>query len=323
MKHKPKRDGRSAWNETVREMSNQGKKREKRETRQRRAAATKNRYVVAATTDEELKELRYAARIDDMLGYRENKVTATEEEDDEFLLDDDKNQDRTKVPKRSSYKKKKSPKYSDEDKARELRHRPRPLVQILLEHFGDGHTDGPDWFTSFVPPNLRRPYHKICYVTGRPAKYTDPVTGLHFADRHALNHLREHPPEWVRASAPSSFFHDTLQSIQQARSKKKSSSLLKVDQDLSPPNPPPPKRRRLVKPAGNAVRNTKKRKKKSDNEHLEATTDGAVNPNSINDIEDDHAPVEAPSPAPSFIDQAHEEVPSLPMMFTTTTDNEL
>jgi hypothetical protein len=57
---------------------------------------------------------------------------------------------------------------------------------------------------------VRRPLGRVrqavCDATGKPAKYTDPVSGLQFADPKALAMLREQMPSWVKATAISPYW---------------------------------------------------------------------------------------------------------------------
>lgn len=71
----------------------------------------------------------------------------------------------------------------------------------------------------FVNAAARKPVGKrtntmVCDVSGKPALYVDPVTGLRVADRRSLGMLREQVPAWLKATAISPYW-DAVQTIKE------------------------------------------------------------------------------------------------------------
>jgi len=230
--------GRAGWDETVRELAKQANAQishapepaAKRETRQRRAAATRHRWVSAATSDAEVAELREAARIDYLLetNYYEKEQ---QEDDDEYRVEEEDDDD----AKRRPQKKQRAPKptttaqhKSAKDLARERRHRPKNVAQILLDDFLGKEWDPnqPDWISA-LGGRSRYPAPKTCVITGKEAKYTDPVTGCPYADAEAFAQLRENPPPWVKLANNGAPYFEAIQQIKAERLAK----LKKMQQD--------------------------------------------------------------------------------------------
>lgn len=62
----------------------------------------------------------------------------------------------------------------------------------------------------------RYPPRKVCVITGKFARYTDPSTLLPFYDKKAQAQLLEQPPGWTKTSSYSSTpFFDALKTIEQ------------------------------------------------------------------------------------------------------------
>ena len=54
-------------------------------------------------------------------------------------------------------------------------------------------TDTQNFPREYFPSNkLKHPTKPVCVVTGRPAKYKDPLTGLPYATIEAFKYIRQH-----------------------------------------------------------------------------------------------------------------------------------
>ncbi|KAJ8603509.1 hypothetical protein CTAYLR_005124 [Chrysophaeum taylorii] len=215
VKHSTAAERRKGWDDTVREMAKHAKVApaappKKRETR-RRAAATKNRWVSAATSDT---ELRAASRIDMILGT--NYYEKEQKEDDDDYTEEERSSKKQRAVSSSS-----SASKTAKDVARERRHRPKNIAQILLDDFygKDWDPSVPDYLSIAAGPS-RYPAQKTCVITGEKANYTDPVTGCHYKDAAAFAQLRENPPPWVKAHTQGAPYFEAIKQIQTERAAK-------------------------------------------------------------------------------------------------------
>lgn len=103
----------------------------------------------------------------------------------------------------------------------ERRHRPKNVAQILLDEYlgKDWDPDEPDWISAMGGPP-RYPPPKVCVITGRPAPYTDPVTGCPYADAEAFAILRENPPSWVKLAHQGAPYYEAIKQIKAERAAK-------------------------------------------------------------------------------------------------------
>ena len=76
-----------------------------------------------------------------------------------------------------------------------------PDIDILGEATGENFfsrnflefTDTTNFPRHYFPPQkVKYPEKPVCVVTGRPAKYKDPVTGLPYATIEAFKYIRQH-----------------------------------------------------------------------------------------------------------------------------------
>lgn len=81
------------------------------------------------------------------------------------------------------------------------------LADVLLQ---EGATS--EFVRTQARPSMRPIPERICDVTGKVAKYCDPVTGLNVADRKAIALLKEQVPSWLKATAISPYW-DAISSL--------------------------------------------------------------------------------------------------------------
>jgi hypothetical protein len=139
----------------------------------------------------------------------ENEEDQGEEEYDE--LEDVEGKTAKKKRKSTSKKTKKSIGLTQK------RFKPRSLASILIEE--SGREDGivKQYLEAEARPkssSQRRPRRKFCPVTGLEGIYTDPKSGISYANLEALEQLRERLPPWLTGfSGGSAAYHDTIKSL--------------------------------------------------------------------------------------------------------------
>jgi hypothetical protein len=97
------------------------------------------------------------------------------------------------------------------------RFKPQSLASILMEE--SGREDGivKQYLEAEARPKIgsrQRPRRKFCPVTGLEGIYTDPKSGISYANLEALDQLRERIPPWLTGfSGGSAAYHDTMKSL--------------------------------------------------------------------------------------------------------------
>jgi hypothetical protein len=93
------------------------------------------------------------------------------------------------------------------------RFKPRSLASILLEEVNreDGVTRA--WMESEARNKWQKvPSRKFCPVTGMEGIYTEPKSGMPYANLKALEQIRERPPPWMTLGG-SVAYHEAVKSI--------------------------------------------------------------------------------------------------------------
>jgi hypothetical protein len=93
------------------------------------------------------------------------------------------------------------------------RFKPRSLASILLEEVNreDGVTRA--WMESEARNKRQKvPSRKFCPVTGMEGIYTEPKSGIPYANLKALEQIRERPPPWMTLGG-SVAYHEAVKSI--------------------------------------------------------------------------------------------------------------
>jgi hypothetical protein len=140
----------------------------------------------------------------------ENEEGQGEEEYDE--LEDVEEKTAKKKRKSSSKKTKKGSGLAQK------RFKPRSLASILMEESGRDDGIVQQYLQAEARPKSngqqRLPRRKFCPVTGLEGIYTDPKSGISYANLEALEQLRERLPPWLTGfSGGSAAYHDTIKSL--------------------------------------------------------------------------------------------------------------
>jgi hypothetical protein len=93
----------------------------------------------------------------------------------------------------------------------------RSLASILLEEAGrpDGIARQYIEAESKPPPNGTRPRRKFCPVTGMIGVYTEPKSGIPYANLQALEQIRERAPPWMNRGGSASY-SEAMRSLKDA-----------------------------------------------------------------------------------------------------------
>lgn len=97
------------------------------------------------------------------------------------------------------------------------RFKARSLTSILIEESGREDSTLKQYLEAEAIPKTKasiRPRRKFCPVTGLEGIYTDPKSGVSYANLEALEQLRERAPPWTTGlSGGTAAYHDTLRSL--------------------------------------------------------------------------------------------------------------
>lgn len=95
------------------------------------------------------------------------------------------------------------------------RFRPRSLANILLEEVNREDGVAIAWLATearSIKSRNQIPARKFCPVTGMDGIYTEPKSGIPYANLKALEQIRERPPPWM-ALGGSVAYHEAAKSI--------------------------------------------------------------------------------------------------------------
>mmetsp|Transcript_67470 Transcript_67470/g.152688 ORF Transcript_67470/g.152688 Transcript_67470/m.152688 type:complete len:226 (+) Transcript_67470:93-770(+) len=198
---------RKGWNETIQAMSKGApapkSKRDgggsKRDTRRRVNA---RRWI--ATSDSDDLRRKMEARLEFLEG---QQAMGEDDEQQEEWQDEEEGESRGRKAKSKAARKiKKSSSGSMSSSALTAkRFRVRPLSQVLLDDCAArGGSDQPYVGAEGAPSRL--PARRVCMVTGLPAPYKDPASGLPVASKSAQAQLKETPPPWLSLSGNAPYF---------------------------------------------------------------------------------------------------------------------
>eukprot|EP00978_Attheya_sp_CCMP212_P014748 scaffold37747_cov46-Attheya_sp.AAC.1 len=211
---------RKAWNEAMRSAGGHpsGSRTSRRSDRQKKQSRRdKARKSTAdgggGDSSLEIRDYRLAVRVDALEGVTDTaEVDAEEDEYDELDDGGSSSQPTNKrSKKRAADKKKKQAAAGVVPKRLRL----RTLASILMEEAG--RPDGTvkkylDAEARPLPNQLQPPPRKFCPVTGLLGVYTDPKTGLPYANLGALEQIRERAPPWMNLGG-SATYSETVKSL--------------------------------------------------------------------------------------------------------------
>jgi len=224
---------RKAWNEAMRSagsnLLNKNSASQRRSSSRSKKQARRNQArkstLIGQNASEFSSGLNYAQyqasiRIDVLEGVADHGLGGGTVEEDDFLDDDEKPKNRRKRSARSS-----SPATDQNSK----RLKPRSLASLLMEDSGRSYGNTQKYLAAEARPprssinisekpasknnsntNIKTtrmlqklPQRKFCPVTGLFGIYTDPKTGIPYANLKALDQIQERAPPWLNASSSS------------------------------------------------------------------------------------------------------------------------
>jgi hypothetical protein len=201
---------RKAWDSAISSLGAAavgGGKREPKGKRETRRRVNARRWI--ATSDADDLRRKMEARLESLEG-----ATALEDEaedgGDEWNDDEPGEGKGRKVKAKAAKKMKSSAPASAVSSTAALskRYRARSLAQFLLDDHaaqGGGALDTPCYVSAEGAPSRSSAQH-TCVMTGLPARYRDPSSGLSFANKSAQTQLKETPPPWLQSSGNAPYF---------------------------------------------------------------------------------------------------------------------
>jgi hypothetical protein len=195
---------RKAWNEAMKAtaltalppaMQQRQTKRRSDRNKKRRQKARKVQRVNGGEND----EFRTALWVDALEGVDPSAAAVDEDEEYDELDDLDDRKKKT-ARKRQRTKVGVLPK----------RFAPRSLGSILMEELSTyGAKDGVSGAflaaVAVVPPHQQTPRRKFCPVTGLPARYIEPKSGIPYANMRALDQIHQRSPPWMTLGGSAAY----------------------------------------------------------------------------------------------------------------------
>lgn len=201
---------RNAWDSAISSLVTSaagGGKREVKDKRETRRRVNARRWI--ATSDADDLRLKVEARLESLEGATGMEDVADDGGDE--WNDDEPVEGKGRKAKAKAAKKIKSrapANISTSTSASSKRYRARPLSQFLLDDHaarGGGASEKPCYVSAEGAPS-RFPVQHLCVITGLPAKYRDPSSGLSFANKSAQAQLKEIPPPWLKGAGNAPYF---------------------------------------------------------------------------------------------------------------------
>jgi YL1 nuclear protein C-terminal domain len=203
---------RKAWNEAMRSAAgasalppdlqprNQKRRSDRRKKQDRREKARKVQNI----GDGEGKEILAAAWMDVLEGV--NPSGAAADDDDSYDELDEIDNDKKKKSRRGASKKTNLGVLPKRFKA-------RSVASILLEEVSREDGIAKEWLQAEARGRQEQvPSRKFCPVTGMEGIYTEPKTGIPFANLQALEQIQERPPPWMTLGGTLAY-HEAVKSI--------------------------------------------------------------------------------------------------------------
>eukprot|EP00934_Nitzschia_sp_Nitz4_P001087 Nitzschia sp. Nitz4//scaffold3_size479765//391799//392446//NITZ4_000168-RA/size479765-processed-gene-1.543-mRNA-1//-1//CDS//3329550962//1087//frame0 len=207
---------RKAWNEAMRSAAGaqalppgiQQKNTKRRSDRRKKQDRRDKARRVLGVGGPESKEFLAAAWMDALEDVHASALAggATGDDDDSYDEFDDLEDEGKKRKRRGQAKKAQSgvlPK----------RFKPRSVASVLTEEFSRFDGVAKPWLDSEARNRrIKQPTRKYCSVTGLQGIYTEPKTGIPYANLKALEQINERPPPWL-VLAGSLAYHECAKSI--------------------------------------------------------------------------------------------------------------
>jgi hypothetical protein len=203
---------RKAWNEAMRSAAGtaalpaalQPRTQKRRSDRRKKQDRRQKARKVQTIGGDESKEFMAAAWMDALEDVSPSGPAAEDDDSYDELdeLDEDKKKRRRAAPKKSAVG------------VLPKRFKPRSVGAILLEEMNREDGVARQWIDSEarVPPEKQLPARKFCPVTGMEGVYTEPKSGIPYANLKALEQIRERPPPWMGLAGMAAY-HEAVKSI--------------------------------------------------------------------------------------------------------------
>lgn len=209
---------RKAWNEAMKATAGatalppalqqrpQKRRSDRHKKQERRTKARKVQLLAGGESD----EFQSALWIDALEGVDPLLAAAVDDVDEEYDELDDLEASTTSGGKRSKNKRGRGAASSrKKQKAGVLptRFLPRSLGSILVEEAGreDGVAKAFLHAEARLSPSQQRPRRKFCPVTGLIGLYTEPKSGIPYANLRALEQIRERAPPWMTLGGAAAY----------------------------------------------------------------------------------------------------------------------
>lgn len=187
---------------------------DRRKKQARRDKARKSSSALSSgregDSSRELREYRWAARLDTLEGVAAAADGAAEDDDD-FYDEEDDGGNLTAAAKRRSKKRR-----AARSKAGALpkRLKARSLASVLMAE--DSVVQTNKYLQAEARPDrsVAPPARKFCPVTGLFGIYTDPKSGIPYANLKALEQIREREPPWLTStSVGTAAYYEAVKSL--------------------------------------------------------------------------------------------------------------
>lgn len=204
---------RKAWNEAMRSAAGaqalppglQPKNTKRRSDRRKKQDRRDKARKVLGGGGPESKEILAAAWMDALEDIHAGGAAGGEDDDSYDELDELENEGKKRNRRGSSKK----------VQAGELpkRFKPRSIASVLTEEFSRFDGVAKPWLDNEARNHGHRlPTRKFCPVTGMEGIYTEPKTGIPYANLKALEQINERPPPWMTLVG-SLAYHECVKSI--------------------------------------------------------------------------------------------------------------
>ena len=202
---------RKAWNEAMRSAAGasalppalqQGAQKRRSDRRKKQDRREKARKVLA-TGDPESREFMAAAWLDALEDISPSGQAAEDDDSyDELDEFDTEKKKRSRKPKKSSAG------------VLPKRFKVRSMAAVILEEINREDGVAKQWIDNEAraKPQQQLPVRKLCPVTGMEGIYTEPKSGISYANLQALEQIRERPPPWMTLGGAVAY-HEAVKSI--------------------------------------------------------------------------------------------------------------
>lgn len=229
---------RKAWNEAMRSAAGASalpaalqprtkKRRSDRRKKQDRRDKARKTTAIHGTESKEILSSAWMDALEDVLILIEKNGETDVADDDESYDELDELESKTKGNKRARKHRKLTKKQQEFAGSLPKRFKSRSLANLLLEEVNRDEGIAHAWLhdeariapyrsdksnIDGTPQLSQKPPKKICPVTGIEGLYTEPKSGLPYANLKALEQVQERPPPWMNLGGAIAY-HEAVKSI--------------------------------------------------------------------------------------------------------------